>query len=135
MPLWRRKQRSLPRPVLLAARPSRHPQAQAKELAGGALQLTVPVRPGRIARWMTRSGDRPVLRRFELDELGGDLWRMMDGTKTVRTLIEEFGARHQLNLREAEVAVLAYLRTLAERGIMTLLWADEGQDHGKDGGS
>jgi hypothetical protein len=35
-------------------------------------------------------------------------------------MIEGFASAHKLNLREAEVAMLAYLRTLATKGIMTL---------------
>jgi hypothetical protein len=43
---------------------------------------------------------------------------MLDGTRTVRILIEEFAERHHLNLREAEVATLAWLQTLASRGMI-----------------
>jgi hypothetical protein len=45
---------------------------------------------------------------------------MIDGRKTVRQLIQSFAQTHRLNLREAEVAMMTYLRTLASRGIVTM---------------
>jgi hypothetical protein len=45
---------------------------------------------------------------------------MLDGRNTVRAIIETFAREYQLNLREAEVSILAYLRMLAGRGMMVL---------------
>jgi hypothetical protein len=123
----RRKERPPSRSALLAARVVRHPQVTERPTADGGLELAVPVARRRLARWLSRSGDRPVIRRFELDALGVETWRMMDGRTTVRGMIERLASAHQLNLREAEVAMLAYLRKLMERGIMALAWPEHEQ--------
>ena len=118
---------------LLAARAVRNPQATERRLADGGLELSVPMAKSRLARWLSRTGDTPIIRKFELDRLGVEVWRMMDGRSTVREVIERFASAHQLNLREAEVSMLAYLRTLAGRGIMVLAMPDDPSGCGKEG--
>lgn len=127
MGFWRKKGSAPSRPALLAARALRHPQATERPAADGGLELAVPMTRRRLARWLSRSGDKPIVRKFELDALGVEVWRMMDGHTTVRGMIEQLASAHQLNLREAEVAMLAYLRKLMERGIMVLALPDQEQ--------
>jgi hypothetical protein len=117
----RRKKRTEPsRSDLLAAVPIRHPAASEQAQDSGALLLAVPLPRSRAARWLTLGNNRPVIRKFELDERGAEVWRMIDGRTTVRALIESLAEQHRLNLREAEVAMLSYLRTLLSRGIVLL---------------
>lgn len=116
---WRRKQQPPNRAGLMSAVAVPNPAIEALPREDGSLELRVPIPKTRLARWVS-GNDRPVVRRFELDRLGAAAWRMVDGTKSVRRLIEEFAAEQQLNLREAEVAMLTYLRTLSARGIMML---------------
>ena len=133
MGLWRRKDRIPDRASLLAATPIRRPGVAERALADGGLELAVSLPRHRLSRWLSRS-NQPVVRRFELDPLGVEAWRMMDGRTPVRAMIERFAASHQLNLREAEVAMLTYLRTLAQRGIMMLTWSEvQGDDRSTDG--
>lgn len=108
----------------MAAMAVRHPQVSERVSAGGKVELVVPRTKSRLGRWLSGS-DAPVVRRFELDELGGEVWRMIDGKTTVRMMIERFATAHQLSLREAEVSMLAYLRMLTERGIMVLAWPED----------
>jgi len=116
----RRKCAQLSRSDLLAAVPIRHPAAHEQTKDNGALLLAVPLPRARIARWLTLGNRRPVIRKFELDERGAAVWRMIDGRTTVRSLIESFAEAHRLNLREAEVAMLSYLRTLSSRSIIAI---------------
>ncbi len=127
MGFWRKKGPAPSRSALLAARALRHPQATERPVAGGGLELAVPMTRRRLARWLSRSGNKPIIRKFELDALGVEVWRMMDGHATVREMIERLASGHQLNLREAEVAMLAYLRKLTERGIIVLALPDQEQ--------
>lgn len=120
---WRRKKKKEPpRGALLSATPIRNPEATSHEVGNDGLEVRIPVHPGRIARWLARKHDAPLVRRFQLDALGIEVWRMLDGQTTVRGMIETFAASHRLNLREAEVSMLTYLRQLAQRGIMVLAW-------------
>ena len=134
--MWRtREKAALPaRSLLLAARPTPHPRAVERPLDSGAVELSVPMRRPRLARWL---GNRPdsATRRFELDQLGTEVWKMMDGRTTVRQMIERFAEKHHLNLSEAEVAMLTYLRTLSGRGIMVLAMPDNSADDAGRGAS
>lgn len=118
--LRRKKRADHSRSDLLAAVPVRHPAASGTEAGNGALTLTVPLPRSRAARWLTLGKNQPVLRKFELDERGASVWRMIDGRMTVRAMIESFAKTHRLNLREAEVAMLSYLRTLSSRSIVAV---------------
>jgi len=44
----------------------------------------------------------------------------VDGTRSVEGLIEHFAAEKRVNIREAEVAVLAFLKTLVQRNLVAL---------------
>ncbi len=118
--MLRRREKPVERGELLEAVPRRVPDAKERVVGGGAIEVSIPVRRSRLGRWLAMGDDRPVVRRFELDALGASVWRMMDGRTSVRAMIERFAETHQLNLREAEVAMLTYLRTLAARGMMAL---------------
>ena len=110
---------------MLASKPMRHPRVTEQRTESGALELILSIPKSRLARWLSRRSGEMVQRRFEIDALGEDAWKMMDGKTPVRTMIEQFAESHQLNLREAEVAMLAYLQSLASRGVMLLVVPDE----------
>ena len=126
--LRRKKPPSHSRSDLLAAVPIRHPAALEQTKKNGALLLAVPLPRSRAARWLTLGNARPVTRRFQLDEHGASVWRMIDGRMTVRAMIESFGEMHRLNLREAEVAMLSYLRTLSSRSIIAIQFPDQADE-------
>jgi hypothetical protein len=55
---------------------------------------------------------------FELDELGKFVWDTCDGKTAVRQIIRRLADRYNLNDREAEVATVAFLRTLTRKGLV-----------------
>ncbi|MEO6435978.1 MAG: PqqD family protein, partial [Tepidisphaeraceae bacterium] len=91
---------------------------------GGKWTLTIPLRSAargtggagwasrilRVPEWATKT--------FELDELGKFVWDACDGETTVAQLIRRLAKQYNLNEREAEVATLAFLNTLARRGLI-----------------
>ncbi len=118
---WRRKKSPAPsREMLLAARPLRCPGIVEKVLDDGGLELTVSLPRSRLFRWLSGGSNAPIVRRYQLDSIGVEAWRMMDGEATVGTIIEHFASEHGMEMQQAEAAVLTYLRTLAQRGIMML---------------
>jgi len=109
------------RQELLDVVPLRNPEARIEDLDDGRIILRIPVRPRRIVRWLVRDDpDRPTLRSFELDSLGRQVWELCDGKRSVRRLIQRFAKANKLNLREAEVSVLAFLKTLTSRALVLL---------------
>jgi len=59
-------------------------------------------------------------RRFQLDALGAFVVQQIDGKKTVLQITENFIKRFKVNRREAELATVAFLKTLLERGIISI---------------
>ena len=115
---WRkvRKARAPARGALLGAVPLRNALVRESGVAAG-LRLSAPLRGGALRRAL---GAAPPLRQFELDALGAYVWTHIDGRRTVEDLIRDFAADQRVNLREAEVAVLAFLHTLTQRNLVGL---------------
>lgn len=111
---------------LHALRPVRHPTIEWEITApdGGegppVVVLRIPRRQDWLGGILNRVIVAPSHRTVILDELGTDVWGLCDGKHTVAALIEAVAARYRLDRREVEVALLAYLRTLARRGFLLL---------------
>jgi hypothetical protein len=96
-------------------KPLRSPHATfAPNTSGGGL-LRVPLK----ARWPFRFA-AGAAKAFELDELGRLVWEHCDGEHTSAQIVAALAERYRLNLREAEVATMSFLRTLTSRGLVTL---------------
>lgn len=115
---WRKRKperKPLPsREALLRAVPLKNTLLRETPTPNG-LRLTGQVN----SSWRRLLGAKPE-KTFELDSLGAAVWNSLDGRRTVEDLIRHFAADKRVNLREAEVAVLAFLRTLLRRGLVAL---------------
>ena len=60
------------------------------------------------------------MKKIQLDTLGSSVWDLLDGKRSVRQLIQIFAETHQLQPREAEVAVTQFIRELGRRGLIGL---------------
>lgn len=117
-----------PRPAdTLAARPLRLFDAEPAETSAGHWRLTVPLKP---AGWAARILRVPqtITKTFELDELGKLVWDRCDGKTTIRDVIGALASRYDLNEREAEVATIAFLRTLMRKGLIGIGANDDDHD-------
>ena len=56
----------------------------------------------------------------QLDELGSQVWQMLDGTRTTADLIREFATAHKVSAQEAEQSITLFLRELGKRGLIAL---------------
>ena len=117
---WRRSKSAAPsREMLLAARPLRNPNITEKGIPDG-LELTVSLPRSRLFRWLSGGRNDPIVRRYQLDKLGVETWRMIDDRTSIGELIERFTSSHGMERALAEAAMMTYLRTLAQRGIIML---------------
>ena len=106
----------------LAAIPVPNSEITTEVLATGQLLIQYPVtmRPW-IAKWLRRFKPAPPQARFrklQLDNLGTDVWQMIDGKRTVQEIIDEFAQTHQLQTVESESAITQFLRDLGKRGLI-----------------
>lgn len=60
------------------------------------------------------------MKKLQLDELGTSVWDMINGTFSVRQLVERFAKTQRLEAREAEVSVTQFIRELGRRGLIGL---------------
>jgi hypothetical protein len=109
----------------LACTPVKSREMHESRLDTGEVLIRYPVRwrPWMVAlaRRLGREGDPSNERKLQLDELGTMVWDLIDGRRTVQQIIRCFSDAHQLQAREAEVAVTQFLRQLGKRGLIGLL--------------
>ena len=74
----------------------------------------------RVAGWMGRSGALQRTGRLQLDRLGTGVWDMLDGRRSLGRICAAFAEEHQLDPREAEIAVTQFVRELGRRGLVGL---------------
>ena len=105
---------------VLSGKPLRAADATESDAGPGKWKLTIPLRSARQGGWASRFLRVPegATKTFELDELGKFVWDACDGRTTVAQLIRRLAKQYNLNEREAEVATLAFLNTLARRGLI-----------------
>src|SRR5438270_13146879 len=108
------------RQAALTLRPARNSALTWEQQESGETILTVPqnARVGKITRMMAKWLNAPTERRVELDEVGGYVWELCDGTNTVETIVGRTGKQFKMNRREAEVSVTMFLQMLHERNFI-----------------
>jgi hypothetical protein len=93
-------------------------------LESGAGVISYPVTPrpffAALAKRFGGSEDQIQTKKLQLDALGSSVWDLMDGKRSVRQMIQIFAETHQLQPREAEVAVTQFVRELGRRGLIGL---------------
>lgn len=104
--------------------PVKNIQITVERLESGEALIHYPVtmRPWIAALVKRFSGSQGELRTkpLQLDQLGTEVWELIDGQRSVRRIIEIFAESHQLQIREAEVAVSQFIRILGQRGLIGL---------------
>lgn len=126
MPLFKKSKPlpTIPRAEALNMVPVRNREVAETEIADGLIQLAYPlaVKPwfGRMAEKVGLWDKRPMIKRLELDEMGTFVWRLIDGDHSVRQIAEAFVAHYEVQPREAELSVTAFIKTIGQRGIIGL---------------
>ena len=81
------------------------------------LVVRQPRRRGLFSRFLP-----PVMeRRTQLDSLGTSVVRQIDGKRDTGAIIKAFVAEHRLNGREAELSVVAFLKSLVQRNLVSII--------------
>ncbi len=106
------------RSLLLAAILTRNKLVQESKRTAESLRLTAPLRENLLKRFFN---SRASEKHFEIDALGIDIWDRIDDRRSIQMIIEAFARQHRLNLREAEVSVLAFLKILTQRNLIAII--------------
>ncbi len=70
-------------------------------------------------RFSNESSNVPT-RKIQLDELGSDVWKMIDGKRTTSEIIIEFSSLQNISTQESEQSVTTFFRELGKRGLIGL---------------
>ena len=86
------------------------------------LNYSVKIRPWFVGliRRLGKETESLETKKLQLDELGTTVWDLINGTRSVKQIIQLFAEKYQLHIKEAEVSVTQFLRELGKRGLIGL---------------
>jgi hypothetical protein len=104
--------------------PVRNTEVEETPIPDDLIRLSYPlaIKPwfGQLAEKVGMWDKRPMIKHLELDEMGTFVWQLIDGEHSVRQIAEEFTRHYQVQPREAELSVTAFIKTIGQRGIIGL---------------
>jgi len=104
--------------------PVKNHQISENRLETGVILIQYPVTIRTFFAGLVRRFGGPEARvqmkKIELDELGTEVWGLLDGKRSVRQLIQLFAGSHRLEPKEAEVSVTQFIRELGRRGLVAM---------------
>jgi hypothetical protein len=106
----------------MTLRPAHNALLTWEKRESGETVLTIPENKsvGALTRMMAKWLSAPTERKVELDEVGGFVWELCDGSNTIEAIIAKTGKQYKMNRREAEVSVTMFLQMLHERNFIGL---------------
>lgn len=122
------------RQYALACIPMRHPECREESHDEGLLlRYSVQAKPWLQQIFKSAAGRKPeiIQKKLQLDAMGSAVWQMIDGKKSVRQISHDFQKQHQLDPREAEISITAFLQQLGKRSLVALKEPEEEQASGK----
>ena len=121
MPLFRRRPKgfAVPKEVLLKSKVVRNPLVSWEKNEKGEVVLRVKL-PERGAGLFSGFVRRPTERKIVLDEIGGYVWELADGTRTVGDILDALAKKLKVHRREVEAPLFTYLKMLADRRLIAL---------------
>ena len=83
------------------------------------LSLTVTIKRGN--GFLDRFRPTVMNRRIKLDELGSFVVRLIDGKRNMLDIVAAFEAKYKTNRRETQLSVVAFLKSLARKGVASIV--------------
>jgi len=108
----------LSREAMLRSKPVRNDQVEWVQNDDGEIVVTLRRSDTWKIKILAKVFWVPEKRTLVLDEIGSEVWGMCDGRTNVKAMIKRLGDAHQLNAKESEISLLAYLKQLGEKRIM-----------------
>jgi hypothetical protein len=122
-----RKKRQTPqltRRQALEYRPAKSARISETRLGTGEVLIEYPltVRPwiAAVAKRLGGSSAHVQTKKLQLDAMGTAVWDLVDGNRSVRSIVRIFAETHRLENKEAEISVTSFIRELGQRGLLGL---------------
>jgi hypothetical protein len=104
------------------AKPIRHPLAETDHLEDGSMIIRIPTVAQRPwVKFFVQTNRLPEYKQFELEAVGAFVWDQCDGQQTNATIVRKLREEYNMNRLEAEASLSAFLETLSQRGLVSLL--------------
>jgi len=118
----KKSQPALSRDELLGARPHRNSALESEALPDGRVRVHAVRTRGGLGRVLAFFFVLPKthLRNIDLDDIGSFVWKMCDGKNAVREIRDALVGEYKLSRREAETALMEYLKQLMKRKLVGL---------------
>lgn len=97
------------------ARPSK------QQTNGAGIAVVVPLKYPRILHALSAFLPLPETRTYLVEGRGLEIYELIDGTRSLESIIDQFRANHALTFYEARTLVLAYLTTLTKKGLIAAM--------------
>jgi hypothetical protein len=113
-----KKQPKIGREAMFKSKPVRNNQVEWEKNDKGEIHVTLTRGDSWKVRTLSKIFWIPQQKTLVLDEIGAQVWDMCDGRTTVEAIIKRLSKTHQLNVKEAEISLLAYLKKLGQKGLL-----------------
>ena len=124
--MFLKKQPKIGREAMFKSKPVRNDQVEWEKNDDGEIHVTLTRGDSWKVRTLSKIFWIPKTKTLVLDEIGAQVWDMCDGRTTVEAIIKRLSKTHQLNLKEAEISLLAYLKKLGQKGLLGFAVAKKG---------
>lgn len=112
------KRQPVDRRESLRSIPAIIPGVTFEEEEDGRLTVLVPIR--RRGGFLGYFQSPATKHRIRLDEIGAYVVGIIDGERTVQSIVDAFAGKYRVNKREAELSIAAFLKSLAQRNVIAI---------------
>lgn len=120
-----KKQPKIGRDAMFKSKPVRNDQLDWEKTDEEEVSITLTRGDSWKARVLSKIFWIPKNRTLVLDQIGAQVWEMCDGRTNVEAMIKRLSKTHQLNLKEAEISLLAYLKKLGQKRLVGFVVAKQ----------
>jgi hypothetical protein len=120
-----RKQPKIGREAMFKSKPVRNDRLEWEKNADEEIVVTLKRDDSWKVRILSKLFWIPNQKTLVLDQLGTQVWDMCDGRTTVEAMIRKLSENHKLNMKEAEISLLAYLKKLGQKGLVGFVVAKQ----------
>ncbi len=119
-----KKKTTLSKEESLLCIPEKNDLVKEEHLESGdmILEFSVMYKPffSKIQNVFQANPKKTFQRKIQLDALGIHVWNLINGKDNVKTIIKKFADMHTLNIKEAEISVTLFLKSLGEKGLILI---------------
>ncbi len=110
---------------LRSSKPLQNPTVTIQMCEDGSALIEAPldVKNDRLSKAIKKWSKTDSTRKFELEPVGAFVFSLCDGQHTFEKISKKLRDKYKMNRLEADASLTAFLQTLSQRGLITLMVA------------